>query len=77
MGGQLIPARNLGTGARLFRRLQKWRRMRPELLQQCGFLGFRGLKMAQLDVAEAADFAENSPEPAPAELYTDVLVGTY
>ena len=28
-------------------------------------------------VAESADFAENSPEPAPAELYTDVLVGTY
>lgn len=28
-------------------------------------------------VAEAADFAESSPEPAPAELYTDVLVGTY
>ncbi|MGN6123349.1 MAG: pyruvate dehydrogenase (acetyl-transferring) E1 component subunit alpha [Sphingomonas oligoaromativorans] len=28
-------------------------------------------------VAEAADFAEQSPEPDPAELYTDVLVGTY
>jgi pyruvate dehydrogenase E1 component alpha subunit len=28
-------------------------------------------------VAEAADFAENSPEPPPAELYTDVLVGAY
>lgn len=28
-------------------------------------------------VAEAADFAESSPEPTPAELYTDVLVGTY
>ncbi len=28
-------------------------------------------------VSEAADFAENSPEPAPAELYTDVLVGEY
>ena len=28
-------------------------------------------------VAEAADFAESSPEPAPHELYTDVLVGTY
>jgi pyruvate dehydrogenase E1 component alpha subunit len=28
-------------------------------------------------VAEAADFAENSPEPAMPELYTDVLVGTY
>ncbi len=28
-------------------------------------------------VVEAADFAEQSPEPDPAELYTDVLVGTY
>jgi len=28
-------------------------------------------------VAEAADFAENSPEPEAAELYTDVLVGSY
>ncbi len=28
-------------------------------------------------VAEAADFAENSPEPDPVELYTDVLVEEY
>ncbi|MBD3728467.1 MAG: pyruvate dehydrogenase (acetyl-transferring) E1 component subunit alpha [Sphingomonadales bacterium] len=28
-------------------------------------------------VTEAADFSESSPEPAPAELYTDVLVGEY
>ncbi len=28
-------------------------------------------------VAEAADFSESSPEPAPAELYTDVLVEEY
>ncbi len=28
-------------------------------------------------VGEAADFAEQSPEPDPKELYTDVLVGTY
>jgi pyruvate dehydrogenase E1 component alpha subunit len=28
-------------------------------------------------VAEAADFAEQSPEPDARELYTDVLVGTY
>jgi pyruvate dehydrogenase E1 component alpha subunit len=28
-------------------------------------------------VAEAADFAETSPEPEPHELYTDVLVGQY
>ncbi len=40
-------------------------------------------KMKEIDksiravVAAAADFAENSPEPAPAELYTDVLVETY
>ena len=28
-------------------------------------------------VVEAAKFAEEAPEPAPAELYTDVLVGSY
>jgi pyruvate dehydrogenase E1 component alpha subunit len=28
-------------------------------------------------VAEAADFAESTPEPDPAELYTDVLVEAY
>jgi pyruvate dehydrogenase E1 component alpha subunit len=28
-------------------------------------------------VAEAADFAESTPEPPLSELYTDVLVGTY
>ena len=28
-------------------------------------------------IAEAADFAETAPEPAPGELYTDVLVGRY
>jgi pyruvate dehydrogenase E1 component alpha subunit len=28
-------------------------------------------------VAESADFAEQSPEPEPGELYTDVLVETY
>ncbi len=28
-------------------------------------------------VAEAADFAEQAPEPDPSELYTDVLVGSY
>jgi pyruvate dehydrogenase E1 component alpha subunit len=28
-------------------------------------------------VVEAAKFAEDAPEPAPAELYTDVLVGSY
>ena len=34
-------------------------------------------KAIRAKVAEAADFAENSPEPPPAELYTDVLVGSY
>ena len=28
-------------------------------------------------VVEAAKFAEEAPEPAPAELYTDVLVESY
>ena len=28
-------------------------------------------------VAEAADYAESSPEPQAGELYTDVLVGAY
>lgn len=34
-------------------------------------------KVIRAQVAEAADFAENSPEPAPGELYTDVQVGSY
>jgi pyruvate dehydrogenase E1 component alpha subunit len=34
-------------------------------------------KRIRAQVAEAADFAENSPEPPPEELYTDVLVGSY
>ena len=34
-------------------------------------------KDIRVAVADAADFAEKSPEPAPAELYTDVLVGSY
>ena len=34
-------------------------------------------KRIRAQVAEAADFAESSPEPAPAELYTDVLVESY
>jgi pyruvate dehydrogenase E1 component alpha subunit len=34
-------------------------------------------KRIRSQVAEAADFAESSPEPPPAELYTDVLVGNY
>jgi pyruvate dehydrogenase E1 component alpha subunit len=34
-------------------------------------------KQIRARVAEAADFAEHSPEPPPEELYTDVLVGTY
>ncbi|MFC4295459.1 pyruvate dehydrogenase (acetyl-transferring) E1 component subunit alpha [Novosphingobium tardum] len=34
-------------------------------------------KRIRAQVSEAADFAESSPEPAPAELYTDVLVESY
>ena len=34
-------------------------------------------KAIRARVAEAADFGENSPEPETAELYTDVLVGSY
>jgi pyruvate dehydrogenase E1 component alpha subunit len=34
-------------------------------------------KRIRAAVAEAADFAESSPEPAAGELYTDVLVGAY
>ena len=34
-------------------------------------------KRVRAQVVEAADFAENSPEPEAAELYTDVLVGSY
>ena len=34
-------------------------------------------KRIKAQVAEAADFAETSPEPSPDELYTDVLVESY
>ncbi len=34
-------------------------------------------KAIRARVAESADFAENSPEPEPSELYTDVLVEEY
>ncbi|EIZ80320.1 pyruvate dehydrogenase E1 component subunit alpha [Novosphingobium sp. Rr 2-17] len=34
-------------------------------------------KRVRAVVAEAADFAENSPEPAAPELYTDILVESY
>lgn len=34
-------------------------------------------KEIRAQVAEAADFAQSSPEPDPTELYTDVLVETY
>jgi len=34
-------------------------------------------KKVRNEVVAAADFAENSPEPAATELYTDVLVGQY
>ena len=46
-----------------------------------GFADDAALKSIDKEVREivtaAADFAETTPEPAPAELYTDVLVGTY
>ena len=54
-------------------------RAKAELLA----LGIAEDKLKDLDkriraqVAEAADFAETSPEPAPDELYTDVLVESY
>jgi len=34
-------------------------------------------KRTRAAVSESADFAESSPEPRPAELYTDVLVEAY
>ena len=34
-------------------------------------------KQTRTRVSAAADYAENSPEPALPELYTDVLVGSY
>ena len=34
-------------------------------------------KAVKAQIAEAADFAENAPEPDPKELYTDVLVGSH
>ena len=45
--------------------------------------GFDEARLKEIDqairakVAEAADFAESSPEPDPAELHTDVLVSAY
>jgi pyruvate dehydrogenase E1 component alpha subunit len=46
-------------------------------------MGFKEEELKAIDkeikeiVVEAAKFAEDAPEPAPAELYTDVLVGSY
>ena len=34
----------------------------------------RSIARSSKIVAEAAEFAQNSPEPDPAELYTDILV---
>ena len=34
-------------------------------------------KRERAQVAQSADFAENSPEPSAPELYTDVLVESY
>jgi len=48
---------------------------------ELGFADEAALKAIDKDVRDivtaAADFAETTPEPAPAELHTDVLVGTY
>ena len=38
---------------------------------------FAAQQRAEGVVAEAVDFAEQSPEPEPKELYTDILVETY
>ena len=50
-------------------------------LFELGFADEAALKAIDKEVREivtaAADFAENAPEPAPAELFTDVLVGSY
>ena len=44
-------------------------------------MGEDQLKTIEMDIRkqvnEAADFAEQTPEPEPAELYTDVLVESY
>ncbi len=54
-------------------------RLRKEL--EAAGTGEDALKAIDRDirslVAEAADFAEQSPEPPPGELFTDVLVGEY
>jgi pyruvate dehydrogenase E1 component alpha subunit len=48
---------------------------------ELGFADEAALKAIDKEVRDivtaSADFAETTPEPAPAELYTDVLVGTY
>jgi pyruvate dehydrogenase E1 component alpha subunit len=48
---------------------------------ELGFADEAALKAIDREVRDivtaAADFAETAPEPAPGELYTDVLVGTY
>ena len=50
-------------------------------LLELGFADEAALKAIDREVRDivtaAADFAETTTEPAPAELYTDVLVGTY
>ena len=51
--------------------------------RELGKLGVKEEELKAIDkeikdiVVEAAKFAEDAPEPAPAELYTDVLVGSY
>ena len=52
-------------------------RLREKLLDG-GIIDEAGLKAIDKDVkaivARSADFAQTSPEPAPAELYTDVTI---
>jgi len=53
------------------------------LKKELGSAGYDEDKLKEIDkgiratVADAADFAESSPEPEPGELYTDVLVEEY
>ena len=55
--------------------------VRLDQIIEAGFGEEASLKLIDKEVREivtaAADFAESTPEPELAELYTDVLVGTY
>ena len=55
----------------------------PSLMKELEKLGVTDDELKAIDkeikdiVVTAAKFAEDTPEPGPAELYTDVLVGSY